>query len=84
MVKKKDRKVVPSPAPHHISFRFKVSMGLKLVAVLGLIIVASLDAYSPTAEVPNHIYAGLFGLAYGLDKDDIMSLIRSWLHKNSK
>jgi hypothetical protein len=69
---------------YHSTFRYKVSMGLKLVAVLGLIVIAGLDAHNINESVSKYIYAGFFGLAYGLDKDDVVDIIKSWFNKGNK
>lgn len=69
---------------HSTSLRFKVSMGLKLIAILGLIIMASLDIRNTNEEIPKYVYAGFFGLAYGLDKDDVVDIIKSWFNRGIK
>lgn len=59
----------------------QVSTIVKIIVVISVIILIYIDSANVNFEVPGYIFAGLFGIAYGLDKRDIEGLLSKWIKK---
>lgn len=58
-----------------------VSVVLKISVILAILSLIYIESINNDISVAPYIYMGLFGIAYGLDKDDIIDIIKAWFNK---
>mgnify|MGYP001315085830 CR=1 FL=1 len=58
-----------------------VSVILKISVILAVLALIYIESTNNNLSIAPYIYVGLFGIAYGLDKDDIIDIIKAWFNK---